>query len=84
VINGTVRRNENVRLLRDGAVIYETTLASLKRFKDDVREVQEGFECGIQLEGYNDVKQGDVLQFFETKEIERDLSSPTAPAPSDE
>ena len=84
VINGTIRRNAHVRLLRDGAVIYETTLASLKRFKDDVREVKEGFECGIQLEGYNDVKQGDVLQFFETKEIERDLSSPTAPAPSNE
>jgi translation initiation factor IF-2 len=58
-------------VVRDGTVIYETTLASLKRFKEDVREVQAGFECGIQLEGFNDVKEGDVLEFFETREIAR-------------
>jgi translation initiation factor IF-2 len=63
-------------VLREGAVVYDTTLVSLKRFKDDAREVQSGFECGIQLEGFNDVKEGDVLEFYETREIartERDL-----------
>ena len=76
VTEGTVRRNAQVRVVREGTVIYETTIASLKRFKDDVREVQAGFECGILLENFNDVKEGDVLEFYETREIERtDLSS---------
>ncbi|HEY7562315.1 MAG TPA: translation initiation factor IF-2 [Gaiellaceae bacterium] len=75
VTTGVIRRNAQVRVVREGTVIYETTIASLKRFKDDVREVQEGFECGILLEGFNDVKEGDVLEAFETQEIERtDLS----------
>ena len=79
VTNGIVRRNAQVRLVRDGAVVYETGVASLKRFKDDVREVQAGFECGIQLEGFNDVKEGDVLEFYETREIERtELGAPPA------
>ena len=79
VTNGTVRRNAQVRVVRDGAVVYETGVASLKRFKDDVREVQAGFECGIQLEGFNDVKEGDVLEFYETREIERtELGAPAA------
>jgi translation initiation factor IF-2 len=60
-----------VRVVRDGAVVHEGTVASLKRFKDDVREVQSGFECGVQLEGFNDVKEGDVLEFYETREVER-------------
>ncbi|MGH3023198.1 MAG: translation initiation factor IF-2, partial [Gaiellaceae bacterium] len=71
VTRGTIRRNAQVRVVREGAVIYETTIASLKRFKDDVREVQEGFECGILLDGFNDVKEGDVLEAFETQQIER-------------
>jgi translation initiation factor IF-2 len=71
VTNGVIRRNARVRVIREGTVIYETTIASLKRFKDDVREVQEGFECGILLEGFNDVKEGDLLEAFETQEIER-------------
>ena len=71
VTNGNVRRNANVRVVREGTVVYETTLASLKRFKEDVREVQNGFECGIQLEGFNDVKEGDILEFYETKQVER-------------
>ena len=71
VTNGVVRRNANVRVVREGTVVYETTLASLKRFKEDVREVQNGFECGIQLEGFNDVKEGDILEFYETKQVER-------------
>jgi translation initiation factor IF-2 len=75
VTSGVIRRNAKVRVVREGTVIYETTIASLKRFKDDVREVQEGFECGILLEGFNDVKEGDVLEAYETREIERtDLS----------
>jgi translation initiation factor IF-2 len=75
VTRGVIRRNAQVRVVRDGAVVYETTIASLKRFKDDVREVQEGFECGILLDGFNDVKEGDVLEAYETRQIERtDLS----------
>jgi translation initiation factor IF-2 len=75
VTRGVIRRNAQVRVVRDGTVIYETTIAGLKRFKDDVREVQEGFECGILLDGFNDVKEGDVLEAYETLEIERtDLS----------
>jgi translation initiation factor IF-2 len=79
VTDGVVRRNASVRVLREGAVIYTTTIAQLKRFKDDVREVAEGFECGILLEGFNDVKEGDVLEIFETREIER-TSLDEAPA----
>src|SRR4051794_18667911 len=71
VTDGVVRRNASVRIIRDGAVIHTTTIAQLKRFKDDVREVAEGFECGILLEGFNDVKEGDVLEMFETREVER-------------
>lgn len=82
VTSGVVRRGARVRVVRDGTVIHETSLAQLKRFKDDVREVSEGFECGILLDGFNDVKEGDVLEVFETREIERtDLEAP-APAAS--
>jgi translation initiation factor IF-2 len=79
VTNGIVRRNANVRVVRDGTVIYTTTIAQLRRFKDDVREVAEGFECGILLDGFNDVKEGDVLEVFETREVERtSLDEPSA------
>jgi translation initiation factor IF-2 len=81
VTDGVVRRNASVRVIRDGAVIYTTTIAQLKRFKDDVREVAEGFECGILLDGFNDVKEGDVLEIFETREVER-TSLDEAPAAS--
>ncbi len=87
VTNGVVRRSARVRVVREGTVVYETTLASLKRFKDDVREVQSGFECGIQLEGFNDVKEGDVLEFFETRQVERTdlvVASPASAEPPDE
>jgi len=82
VTEGIVRRGATVRVVRDGTVIQETSIAQLKRFKDDVREVAEGFECGILLEGFNDVKEGDVLEVYETRQVERtDLSeAPTAPA----
>jgi translation initiation factor IF-2 len=79
VTDGVVRRGASVRVIRDGAVIYTTTIAQLKRFKDDVREVAEGFECGILLDGFNDVKEGDVLEAFETREVER-TSLDEAPA----
>jgi translation initiation factor IF-2 len=63
-----VRRDAHFRLLRDNVVIYTGELESLKRVKDDVREVKEGFECGIKLKNYNDIKEGDQLEFFEIKE----------------
>jgi translation initiation factor IF-2 len=82
VTSGQVRRGAQVRVVRDGTVIHETRIAQLKRFKDDVREVEEGFECGILLDGFNDVKEGDVLEVYETQEVERtDLETP-APAPA--
>jgi translation initiation factor IF-2 len=71
VTEGTIRRNARVRLVRDGVVIYETGLSSLKRFKDDVREVAQGYECGMSLEGYQDIKEGDVVQAFEVQEVAR-------------
>jgi translation initiation factor IF-2 len=71
VTSGVVRRNANVRIFREGTRIHETTIAQLRRFKDDVREVTEGFECGILLEGFNDLREGDVFEAFETREIER-------------
>ena len=84
VTSGTVRRGAQVRVVRDGTVIYETTISQLKRFKDDAREVSEGFECGILLEGFNDVKEGDVLEVYETRQIERTEldEAPAAAAPA--
>ncbi len=71
VTSGVVRRGANVRLFREGTRIHETTVAQLRRFKDDAREVSEGFECGILLEGFNDLREGDVFEVFETREVER-------------
>jgi translation initiation factor IF-2 len=85
VTSGLVRRGAQVRVIRDGTIVYETSIAQLKRFKDDAREVTEGFECGILLDGFNDVKEGDVLECYETRQVERtDLSdaAPAAPAAS--
>ena len=73
VTSGHVTRSANFRLLRDNVVIYTGDLESLKRLKDDVREVKEGFECGIKLKGYNDIKEGDQLEFFEVTEVARTL-----------
>ncbi|MFT3857106.1 MAG: translation initiation factor IF-2 [Aquabacterium sp.] len=73
VTNGVVRRSARLRLLRDNVVIYTGELEGLKRFKDDVKEVREGFECGLNIKGYNDIKEGDVLEFFEIKEVARTL-----------
>lgn len=73
VVSGTVTRNAQVRIIRDGVEIYEGKANSLKRFKDDVREVNTGYECGIGIENYNDIKEGDILEFFKLKEIERQI-----------
>jgi translation initiation factor IF-2 len=83
VTSGVVRRGASVRIVREGAIVYETRIDSLRRFKDDVREVTEGFECGIHLEGYDDVKEGDVLEVYEVREVERtELAEAVAPAAS--
>ena len=73
VMEGVVRRNASARLLRDNVVIWTGELASLKHFKDDVREVQAGNECGLSLKGYDDIKVGDQLEIFEVTEVARTL-----------
>jgi len=73
VTQGKVTRTASVRLIREGTVIWDGVLGSLRRFKDNVQEVEEGQECGVVLEGYADVKEGDVLEFFETKQVEQTL-----------
>jgi translation initiation factor IF-2 len=73
VTAGHVTRNARFRLLRDNVVVYTGELESLKRMKDDVRDVKEGFECGIKLKNYNDIVAGDQLEFFEVKEVARTL-----------
>jgi len=79
VKSGVVRRGASVRVIRDGAIVYETRIDSLRRFKEDVREVQEGFEFGIHLEGFDDVKEGDTLEVYEVREVERtELAAPSA------
>jgi translation initiation factor IF-2 len=73
VTEGTVRRGAKVRLLRDNVVIHEGALKTLKRFKDEVRDVQQGFECGMAFENYHDIQAGDVIECFEVEEITRTL-----------
>lgn len=74
VTAGVVRRGARFRLLRDNVVVYSGEVESVRRLKDDVREVKEGFECGIKLKNYNEIKEGDQLEFFEVKEVARTLS----------
>ena len=73
VTEGVARRSAGVRLLRDNVVIHEGTLKTLKRFKDEVKEVQSGQECGMAFENYDDVRKGDVIEIFEREEVERTL-----------
>jgi translation initiation factor IF-2 len=73
VTEGTIRRGATARLVRDGTVVYDGRIATLRRFKDDVREVQAGFECGITLENFMDVKEGDVVEAYEKTQVERTL-----------
>ncbi|MBA2629839.1 MAG: translation initiation factor IF-2, partial [Thermoleophilaceae bacterium] len=74
VSDGLVRRGAQCRLVRDGTVIYTGRIGSLRRFKEDVREVTANTECGIVLENYPDVKEGDVIEVYETKQVEQTLS----------
>ncbi|HEX5316168.1 MAG TPA: EF-Tu/IF-2/RF-3 family GTPase, partial [Candidatus Kapabacteria bacterium] len=78
VVDGKIARNNKVRLLRDGVEVFTGGLASLRRFKDDVREVDSGYECGIGLENFNDVKAGDVIEAFKIVEVKRKLGTATA------
>ena len=71
VQDGKIARNAEIRVVRDGVVIFEDKISSLKRFKDDAREVMSGFECGVGLERFNDIKEGDILEAFIMEEIER-------------
>ncbi len=71
VLDGKIARNSNVRLIRDGTVVYEGKLASLKRFKDDVREVTQGYECGLSIENFNDIKEGDIVESYVVEAVER-------------
>ena len=71
VVNGKVERNAGVRVIRENVVIHEGKLATLKRFKDDVKEVTKGFECGIQIENYDDIKEGDNIEVYVMEEIKR-------------
>jgi translation initiation factor IF-2 len=73
VQSGIVKRGAQVRVLRDNVVIHTGELDSLKRFKDDVREVKEGFECGLSLKNFNDINEGDQLEVFEIQEVARTL-----------
>jgi translation initiation factor IF-2 len=73
VTQGRITRTANIRVVREGTIVYDGRLASLKRFKDDTREVEEGFECGIVVENFQDVKEGDVLEAYETRKVEREL-----------
>jgi translation initiation factor IF-2 len=73
VTQGKITRTANIRLVREGTIVYDGKIASLKRFKDDVREVEEGFECGITIENFQDVKEGDVIEAYETRQVEREL-----------
>jgi len=74
VVDGTVYRNKKIRVLRDNVVIFEGELESLRRFKDDAAEVRNGLECGIGVRNYNDVREGDQIEVFETKEVARELA----------
>jgi translation initiation factor IF-2 len=74
VTEGVIQRGESVRLIRDGVQVYSGDLGSLKRFKDDVREVREGFECGLSIDGYNDIKVGDVIECYTVEEVARTLA----------
>jgi translation initiation factor IF-2 len=73
VTEGMAKRGAKVRLLRDSVVIHEGELSSLKRFKDEVKEVKEGYECGLALANYQDIHVGDVIECFETEEIAREI-----------
>ena len=71
ILDGKIVRSAQIRVVRDGIVIFEDKISSLKRFKDDAKEVAQGYECGVGLEKFNDIKEGDILEAFVMEEIER-------------
>ena len=78
-MSAIIRRDARVRVIRDSVEIFEGAIHSLRRFKDDVREVREGFECGIGIENFNDIKVGDVIECYRKEQVARTLTS-NAPA----
>ena len=79
VIDGKIERGCNIRLLRDGKIMYDGKLSTLKRFKDEVKEVTNGYECGMALEGYNDIKNNDLIEAYILEQKERKLESRDLP-----
>jgi translation initiation factor IF-2 len=73
VMNGKIFRNSQIRLIRDGVVAYTGVLESLKRFKDDAKEVSKGYDCGMQIKNYNDINVGDVIEAFHEVEVKKKL-----------
>jgi translation initiation factor IF-2 len=80
VRSGMISRTGRIRVIRDGKEIYDGAIGSLRRFKDDVKEVKEGFECGIGIENFNDIKVGDILECYKKEEVARTLQSANASA----
>jgi translation initiation factor IF-2 len=78
VNDGVIRRSAQIRLLRDGTVLYEGNIGSLRRFEEDVREVAAGFECGLVLDGFNDIREGDTAEVFELRQVARTAQSPSS------
>ena len=75
VTDGIVKRNSSIRVLRDNIVLHDGLLDSLKRFKDDAKEVKAGFECGLSIKNYNDIKEGDILEVYESVSVARTLGA---------
>jgi translation initiation factor IF-2 len=71
VTQGSIQRGAQVRIVRDGTIVHDGRVGTLKRFQDDVREVTQGFECGLTIDGYNDIKEGDVLEVYTVREVAR-------------
>jgi len=72
VLDGEITRDDQIRVVRDGTVVYEGKLGSLRRFKDDVKSVKAGYECGVGVEGFQDLKEGDIIESFKTIEVARE------------
>ena len=70
VTEGSIKINSKCRVLRDGTIVYEGTVESLKRFKDDAKEVKQGFECGLKVSNFNDIHENDIIECYEMKEVE--------------
>ena len=71
IVEGEINRDDSVRVVREGTVVFDGKIASLKRFKDDVKSVKEGYECGIGIDGFQDIKVGDTIEGYRTEEVER-------------